>query len=83
MFHVSQLRKFIPDTFQPIFPYTIEVVIDLTFQPQPSHIVYYALKCLMNKKIPLVKVLWEESHPSEATLELESKMRMNCPHLFR
>lgn len=36
VFHVSHLRKFIPDTFQPILPYTIEVVIDLTFQPQPS-----------------------------------------------
>ncbi|XP_058752462.1 uncharacterized protein LOC131625637 [Vicia villosa] len=77
-----KLRKFVPDSFHPILPDTIEVEPDLSFQPQPCRILEYASKSLRNKEIPLVKVLWEESRPDEATWELESEMRELYPHLF-
>ncbi|XP_058741752.1 uncharacterized protein LOC131614143 [Vicia villosa] len=82
VFHVSQLRKFVPDSFHPVLPDTIEVEPDLSFQPQPCRILEYASKSLRSKEIPLVKVLWEESRPEEATWELESEMRELYPHLF-
>ncbi|XP_058767822.1 uncharacterized protein LOC131641532 [Vicia villosa] len=82
VFHVSQLRKFVPDSFHPILPYTIEVEPDLSFQLQPCRILEYASKSLRSKEIPLVKVLWEESRPDEATWELESEMRRLYPHLY-
>ncbi|XP_050886111.1 uncharacterized protein LOC127091493 [Lathyrus oleraceus] len=67
VFHVSQLRKFIPYSLQPILPDSIEVEVDLTFEPLPSHIAGQEVKVLRNKEIPLVKVQWDESHPSDAT----------------
>ncbi|XP_058757493.1 uncharacterized protein LOC131630765 [Vicia villosa] len=76
------LRKFVPDSFHPILPDTIEVEPDLSFQPKPCRILEHASKSLRSKEIPLVKVLWEESRPDEATWELESEMRELYPNLF-
>ncbi|XP_058766975.1 uncharacterized protein LOC131640608 [Vicia villosa] len=50
--HVSQLRKFVSDSFHPILPDTIEVEPDLSFQPRPCRILEYASKSLRNKEIP-------------------------------
>ncbi|XP_050909821.1 uncharacterized protein LOC127123662 [Lathyrus oleraceus] len=83
VFHVSQLRKFIPDSFQPILPNSIEVEANLTFEPLPSRIVGREIKVLRNNEIPLVKVQQDESHPGDATWELESEMREVYPHLFQ
>lgn len=77
VFHVSQLRKFIPDLFQPILLDIVEVTSDLTFQPQLSRIVDHSVKFLRNKEILLVKVVWEEYHPGESTWELEAKCEPN------
>lgn len=39
-------------------------------------------KVLRNKEFPLVKVQWDESHPSDTTWVLESEMREAYPYLF-
>jgi hypothetical protein len=83
VFHVSQLKKYIPDPFQPLAFETVELRSDLTFQPQPIQVVDRSIKTLRNKEIPLVKVIWEGSPPGEATWELESKMMETYPHLFQ
>ncbi|XP_050916532.1 uncharacterized protein LOC127131662 [Lathyrus oleraceus] len=83
IFHVSQLRKFIPDSLQPILPDSIEVEVDLTSGPLPSRIAGREVKVLKNKEIPLIKVQWDESDPGDATCELESEMREAYPHLFQ
>ena len=83
VFHVSQLRKFIPDPLQPVLPEMIEIETDLTFEPLPSRIVGRETKVLRNKEIPLVKVQWDMTHPGDATWELESEMRDAYPHLFQ
>ena len=83
VFHVSQLRKFIPDPLQPVLQDTIEIEADLTFEPLPSRIVGRETKVLRNKEIPLVKVQWDMTHPGDATWELESEMRDAYPHLFQ
>ncbi|XP_058753701.1 uncharacterized protein LOC131626881 [Vicia villosa] len=82
VFHVSHLRKFVPDTFHPILPDSVEVEPDLSYDPQPYRILERDSKSLRSKEIPIVKVMWDETRPEEATWELESEMRESYPHLF-
>jgi hypothetical protein len=71
VFHVSQLKKYIPDPFQPVELDSIELRLDLTFQPKPERIVDRDVNSLKTKEIPIVKVVWKGSPDSEATWELE------------
>ncbi|GAU50224.1 hypothetical protein TSUD_141520 [Trifolium subterraneum] len=82
VFHVSQLRKFIPDPFVPVELESIDLRPDLTYQPDPIRIVDRDVKTLRNKKIPIVKVEWAQSPDGEFTWELESEMMTNYPYLF-
>ncbi|GAU49453.1 hypothetical protein TSUD_407400 [Trifolium subterraneum] len=82
VFHVSQLRKFIPDPFVPVELENIDLQPDLTYQPDPLRIVDRDVKALRNKKIPIVKVEWSQSPDGEFTWELESEMMKNYPYLF-
>ncbi|GAU51141.1 hypothetical protein TSUD_240800 [Trifolium subterraneum] len=82
VFHVSQLRKFIPDPFVPVELESIDLQPDLTYQPDPIRIVDRDVKALRNKKIPVVKVKWSQSPDGEFTWELESEMIKNYPYLF-
>ncbi|XP_050889268.1 uncharacterized protein LOC127094483 [Lathyrus oleraceus] len=74
VFHVSQLRKLIPDSLQPILPDSIKVEAYMAFEPLPSRIAGREVKVLSNKEIPLVKVQWDEAHPGDATWEMELEM---------
>ncbi|MCI71715.1 hypothetical protein A2U01_0092978, partial [Trifolium medium] len=80
-FHVSQLRKFIPNPFKPVELETIDLKPDLTYQPDPVCIVDHDVKTLRSKKIPIVKVEWALSPDGEFTWELESVMMEKYPHL--
>ncbi|GAU46468.1 hypothetical protein TSUD_402350 [Trifolium subterraneum] len=82
VFHVSQLRKFIPDPFVPVELESIDLQPDLTYQPDPIRVVDRDVKALRNKKIPVVKVEWSRAPDGEFTWELESEMMKNHPHLF-
>lgn len=82
VFHVSQLKKYIPNPFQPLSYDTIPLRPNLTFQPMPVQVVDHSLKTLRNKTIPMVKVIWEGSTPEEATWELEEDMRKEYSYLF-
>ena len=82
VFHVSQLKKFIPNPFEPVELDSVELKSDLTFQPEPDRIIEHDVKSLRNKEIPLVKVVWKGSPDGEATWELESEMLSQYPQLF-
>jgi len=82
VFHVSQLKKFILNPFEPVELDSAELKSDLTFQPEPDQIVDRDVKSLWNKEIPLVKVVWKGSPDGEATWELESEMLNQYPQLF-
>ncbi|KAK2403898.1 putative mitochondrial protein [Trifolium repens] len=82
MFHVSQLRKYIPDPYRPVELEQIDLQPDLTYQPDPVRIVERDAKILRNKRIPIVKVEWAQSPDGEFTWELESDMRKSYPYLF-
>lgn len=53
VFHVSQLGMIVLDPFKLILLDTIEIASTLTFQPQPSRVIDYAIKSLRNKEIPM------------------------------
>jgi hypothetical protein len=60
----------------------IELKTDLNYDEQPIKILEFGEKELRNKKIPLVKVLWNNHPVPDATWETEEEMRRMYPHLF-
>ena len=82
VFHVSMLKKYIPDPSHVLEHEPIEVHEDLTYEEQPVQILDKKEKTLRNKVITLVKVLWRNHKVEEATWEREDDMRKKYPHLF-
>ena len=73
VFHVSQLRKYIPDPSHIIEPDPIQLQEDLSYEEQPVQILNRRGKHLHRKMVPLVKVLCANHETSEATWELEQE----------
>ncbi|KAL5575262.1 hypothetical protein UlMin_016961 [Ulmus minor] len=69
VFHVSMLKKYIPDPTHVLEYESIEVHEDLTYEEQPVQILDQNEKTLRNKTIPLVKVLWQNHKVEEASWE--------------
>jgi len=67
VFHVSQLRKYIPDPWHVIEPEPIQLQEDLSYEEQPIQILDQRKKQLRRKTVPLVKVLWANHETLEAT----------------
>ena len=82
VFHVSMLKKYIPDPSHVIEHEPLEVREDLTYEEKPVQILAREEKVLRNKVIPLVKVLWRNRDVEEATWEREEDMMKNYPELF-
>ena len=58
VFHVSMLRKYIPDPSHVLRDQPVELKDNLTYKEQPMQIVDRREQILRNKVILLVKVLW-------------------------
>ena len=58
VFHVSMLKKYVPDKSHVLEQEPIEIHEDLSLEERPVQILDYKIKTLRNKEIPLVKVLW-------------------------
>ncbi|KAL5541756.1 hypothetical protein UlMin_009466 [Ulmus minor] len=69
VFHVSMLKKYVPDLSHILEHESIEVQEDLTYEEKPIQILDRKEKTLRNKVIPLVKVLWQNHKVEEATWE--------------
>ncbi|XP_027337267.1 uncharacterized protein LOC113850960 [Abrus precatorius] len=82
VFHVSQLRKYIPDPTHVIELDPVQVRENLSYDVQPVKIVDRRVKKLRGKEISLVKVIWNTSDERDATWEVENKMRKLYPDLF-
>ena len=61
------LRKYIPHHFHVIRLEPVELQIDLTYAAKPIQILSREIKQLCSKRIPLVKVQWQNQHREEAT----------------
>ncbi|XP_057985462.1 uncharacterized protein LOC131170454, partial [Hevea brasiliensis] len=82
VFHISMLRKYVPDPSHVLQPQTIQFRDDMSYEEQPVKILDRQIRKLWSKEVALVKVLWHNHSSSEATWEAESEMRAKYPHLF-
>ena len=82
VFHVSQLRKYVPDPSHVIQRDDVQVRYNLTVETLPVRIEGREVKKLRGKEIPLVKVVRDGATGESMTWELESKMLESYPELF-
>ncbi|KAL4025982.1 hypothetical protein IC575_014388 [Cucumis melo] len=82
VFHVSMLRKYVPDPSHVVDYEPLEIDENLSYVEQPVEVLAREMKTLRNKEIPLVKVLWRNHRVEEATWEREDDMRSRYPDLF-
>ncbi|KAK2451447.1 hypothetical protein QL285_010502 [Trifolium repens] len=61
VFHVSQLRKYVPDPSHVITPDDIQLKENLSFEVPPVKIADRKMERLRTKDIPLVKIIWNEA----------------------
>ena len=83
VFHVSMLRKYIPNPSHVLTEQPVEIQENLTYEEEPVQILDRREQVLRNKTIPLVKVLWRSHTIEETTWEHEEQMKRHYPHLFR
>ena len=81
VFHVFMLRRYRSDTSHILPVQDIQVQEDFTCDEELKAILDREIRQLRNKKVPLVKVLWQHHGMKEATWELESTMREQYPQL--
>ena len=81
-FHVSMLRKYIPDPSHVLREQPVQLKENLTYEEIPVQIVDCKEHVLRSKVIPLVKVLWKNHEREAATWEPEVQMRRQYPQLF-
>ncbi|KAA0035721.1 ty3-gypsy retrotransposon protein [Cucumis melo var. makuwa] len=82
VFHVSMLRKYVPDPSHVVDYEPLETDENLSYTEQPVEVLAREVKMLRNREIPLVKVLWRNHRVEEATWEREDDMRSRHPELF-
>ena len=82
VFHVSMLKKYVPDASHVLEHEPMEMHEDLSYEERPVQILDRKMKTLRNKDIPLVKVLWRNHNFEEATWEREDVMKSTYPELF-
>ena len=72
VFHVSMLRKYIPDESHVLSLDSVELGPNLTFEEEPIAILDRQIRKLRTKEIASVKVQWKHRSVGEATWETES-----------
>ncbi|XP_074562535.1 uncharacterized protein LOC141819063 [Curcuma longa] len=82
VFHVSMLKKCIPNADKVIEPQAVQIQEDLSYESRPVQILDRDVKKLRNKEVPLVKVLWRNQQSEEITWEREEDMKRRYPELF-
>ncbi|XP_028105072.1 uncharacterized protein LOC114304098 [Camellia sinensis] len=82
VFHVSILRKYIPNPNHVIDHAPLQFKKDLTYEEHPVRIVDKKEQVLRHRVIHYVKVQWSIHSEREATWELEDEMRQKYPQLF-
>jgi hypothetical protein len=82
VFHVSLLKKYVPDPNHIIDWTVIQVENEGDFWVEPVCILDRKVKVLRNKSIGMVKVQWTCYGPEDATWEHEETMWEEYPQIF-
>ena len=82
VFHVSMLRKYIPNPNHVVEIEPVQLQEDLSYEEYPIKIVDVKDQILRHRIIKYVKVQWRNHSEREATWELEEDMRQQFSHLF-
>ena len=82
VFHVSMLRKYIPDPSHVLHPQMVELNEDFSYEEYPVPIIDRQVRQLRTKDIPMVKVLWSNLSAEDYTWETEAEMRKTYPYIF-
>jgi len=82
VFHVSNLRRYVPDSDHVISYEPLQIKQNLTYIEQAVRILERMDRVLRKKTIPFVKVLWRHHKSADATWEPEQAMREKYPKLF-
>ena len=82
LFHVSLLKKYVPDPNHIIDWNVIQVEHEGGFWVEPLHILNHQVKVIWNKYIGLLKVQWNCYGPEDATWENEENMWEEYPQCF-
>ena len=81
VFHVSQLRKYVPDPSHVLEAEELQIRGDLSMEVQPVGLGVSQKRQLKGKSISLVQVIWDK-RMGDSTWELEEDVRKSYPHLF-
>jgi len=81
IFHVFQLRKYVPDPNHILEYDSIQVKENLSFGVKPIRVLDSQVKQLRGRSIPTVKVLWDLIY-GNFTWEIEEEIRASYPNLF-
>ena len=82
VFHVSMLRKYLPDSSHVLSLPAIQLDENLSYEQEPVAIIDRQVKKLRSREVPLVKVIWKNHSIEESTWETEDSMHASYPHLF-
>ena len=82
VFHVSMLRKYIPDASHVLKVDEVELQPNLSYEEVPVRVMDHQVRKLRTKEIPMVKVMWRHRGCEEMTWETEADMRAKYPQLF-
>ncbi|CAN6446957.1 unnamed protein product [Victoria cruziana] len=82
VFHVSLLRKCIPDPSRQISHSDLHVDERLSYPELPIRVIEEQVRRLRNKQIPMVKVEWQHHGMLDFTWETKASMEQQYPYLF-
>ena len=82
VFHVSMLRKFVPDLDHVVELRPICFDKNLTYAEHPLKILDVQVRKLRSREQKFLKIQWSRHSEAEVTWELESEIRKFFPHVF-
>ena len=82
VFHVSQLKRYIPDPSHVLEPEVVELDPNLSYEEYPIKILDSKTRETRSNVTRLLKILWSNHGTEEATWEAEEEMKNKYPHLF-
>ena len=82
VFHISMLRKYIPDASHVLKVDEVELQPNLSYEEVSIRIMDHQVRKLRTKEIPMVKVMWRHRGREEMTWETKVDMRAKYPQLF-